>query len=449
MKVPLLSIEERKTTFKEVELGFTKEQALSEANRCLQCSAPSCVKGCPAGVNIPNFIKAFREGDIDKAVGIIREKNFFPSICGRICQHEKQCEGSCVLAKTKEGAICIGGIERFIGDNSPYPSRRNLVGKNVAIVGSGPSGLAVAAYLSLIGIHVTVLEGTNTFGGVIKYGVPEFRLPKDIVAKELSRLQDLGIDFEPNAKINEESLEQLAKRYDAVFIGTGVGKSKMLDIPGSGLKNIVSAMKFLVNLNQSGLTMISPGEKVVVIGAGYVGIDAARSAIRLGGDVTCLTMGTEEQLLLRMSIKDYEESKEEGVKFIFEIKVKEFLGNEKVEKVVYENHARGELEATKVVFAIGQEHDDDDSLKAPLKTNKTGCIEINEKHQTVISNVFAAGDCVHGPKTVIQAIDSGRKAAQAIIKFLDKKIADEAMGIKNINEPDKVTQKIDTTNKDI
>ncbi len=449
MKVPLLPIEERKTTFKEVELGFTKEQALSEAMRCLQCPVPSCVKGCPAGVNIPGFIKAFKEGDIVKAVTIIRERNFFPSICGRICQHERQCEGNCILAKTKDGPVTIGGIERFIGDNAPYPPRHNLVGKNVAVVGSGPSGLAVAAYLSIIGIHVTVLEGTNTFGGVIKYGVPEFRLPKDIVARELSGLHDLGIDFEPNAKINEESLEQLAKKYDAVFIGTGVGKSKRLDVPGSGLKNIMSAMKFLVNLNQSGLTMISPGEKVVVIGSGYVGIDAARSALRLGGDVTCLTVETEEQLKQRISIKDFEESKEEGAKFIFGVKVKEFLGTEKVEKVVYENHVRGEIEASKVVFAIGQEHDDDDSLKTPLRTNKTGCIEVNESHQTLIPNVFAAGDCVHGPKTVISAVDSGRKAAQSIIKFLDKKIADEAMGIKNITEMDKAVPKVDTTNKDI
>ena len=178
MKVPLLPLEERKTTFKEVEVGFNASQAVSEASRCLQCKAPKCVKGCPAGVNIPDFIKAFKEGEIAKAALIIREKNFFPSICGRICQHEKQCEGSCILGKTPDGPVCIGGLERFIGDNAPFASKHNLVGKNIAIIGSGPSGLAVAAYLATIGMHVTILEGTNSFGGVIKYGVPEFRLPK-------------------------------------------------------------------------------------------------------------------------------------------------------------------------------------------------------------------------------------------------------------------------------
>lgn len=448
MKVPLLPLEERKTTFKEIETGFNKEQALSEAARCLQCPVPNCVKGCPAGVNIPGFIKAFREGDIIKAVSVIREKNFFPSICGRICQQERQCEGACILAKTKEGPVSIGGIERYIGDNTPYPARHNLVGKHIAVIGSGPSGLAAAAYLSTIGMHVTVLEGTNTFGGVIKYGVPEFRLPKDVVARELAGLHDLGIDFEPNSKIGEETLDQISKRYDAVFIGTGVGKARILDVPGSGLKGVMSAMKFLVNLNQSGLPMIAPNEKLAVIGAGYVGLDAARSAIRLGGDVTCLTLETEDQLKQRISIKDFEEAKEEGVKFIFGVSVKEFLGTEKVEKLVYENHVRGELECSKVVCAIGQEHDED-SLKAPLRTGKNGCIEVNANNQTAISNVFAAGDCVHGPKTVIQAIDAGRKTAQSIIKYLDTKIANEAMGIKTIEEKEKVIPKVDESNKDI
>ncbi|MCX6804006.1 MAG: FAD-dependent oxidoreductase [Candidatus Diapherotrites archaeon] len=448
MKVPIIPLAERKTTFKEVETGFTKEQAITEAMRCIQCPVPNCVKGCPAEVNIPSFIKIFREGDTKKAADIIREKNFFPSICGRICQHEKQCEGNCILNKTKEGAVCIGGIERYIGDNTPYPERRNLAGKHIAIIGSGPSGLSAAAYLSQIGMHVTVLEGTNTFGGVIKYGVPEFRLPKDVVARELSGLQDLGIDFEPNSKIGEESLEQVSKRYDAVFIGTGVGKARILDIPGSGLKGVMSAMKFLVNLNQSGLQMVAPNEKLAVIGAGYVGMDAARSAIRLGGNVTCITTETEEQLKQRISLKDFEEAKEEDVKFIFGVKVKEFLGTEKVEKLIYENHVRGEIDCDKVVCAIGQEHDED-SLKAPLRTGKDGCIEVNEMNQTKIPNVFAAGDCVHGPKTVIQAIDSGRKTAESIIKYLDGKMASEALGMKHIDESQQVKKIADESNKDI
>lgn len=448
MNVPMLSIEERKTTFKEVEMGFTPEQAVIEANRCLQCKEPQCVKGCPAGVNIPGFIKAFRDGDIVKAVSVIREKNFFPSICGRICQQEKQCEGNCILKKTPQGPVCIGGIERFIGDNAPYPPRRNLVGRTIAVIGSGPSGLAVAAYLSQIGMHVTILEGTNAFGGVIKYGVPEFRLPKEVVSRELAGLHSLGIDFEPNAKIDEEGLEAISKKYDAVFIGTGVGKPRLLDVPGSSLKGVMSAMKFLININQSNIPMISKDEKVLVVGAGYVGIDAARSAIRLGGDVTCITIASEKEAFKNVSLKDYEEAKEEGVKFIFEAKIKEIVGHEQVSAALYSNHIEGKIECTKVICAIGQEHDED-SLKTPIRTGKNGCIEVNENLQTTISNVFAAGDCVHGPKTVIHAVDAGRKTAQSIIKYLDKKIANEEMGIKNIDDNPKIVTKVDMTNKDI
>lgn len=448
MNVPTIPIEERKTTFNEVEEGFTIEQAVAEANRCLQCKEPKCVRACPAGVNIPAFIKAFREGDVIKAVTIIREKNFFPSICGRICQHEKQCEGSCILNKTKEGSVCIGGLERFIGDNAPFPKRRNLVGKKIAVIGSGPSGLAVAAYLAQIGMHVTVLEGTNAFGGVIKYGVPEFRLPKKIVARELAGLNSLGIDFEPNAKIDEEGLENISKKYDAVFMGTGVGKPRILSVPGSSLKGVMSAMKFLININQSNIPMIEKNEKVFIVGAGYVGIDAARSAVRLGGNVTCITIDSKEKAFENVSLKDYEEAKEEGVKFIFDARVKEIIGKEKVEGVNYSNHIEGRVECTKVICAIGQEHEED-SLKSPIRTGEKGYVAVNESYQTIISNVFAAGDCVHGPKTVIHAIDAGRKASYAIIKYLDEKIANEEMGIHKIEEKTKIKKKIDLSNKDI
>jgi glutamate synthase (NADPH/NADH) small chain len=297
-------------------------------------------------------------------------------------------------------------------------------------------------------MHVTILEGTNSFGGVIKYGVPEFRLPKDVVSRDLVGLQDLGIDFEPNAKIDEEGLESISKKYDAVFMGTGVGKPRLLNVPGSSLKGVMSAMKFLINLNQSGLQTVTPGEKVAVVGAGYVGIDAARSAVRLGGEVTCLTFESEKQAREKVSYKDFDEAKEEGVKFIFGVKVKEISGKEKVEKVIYQNHVEGELECSKVICAIGQEHDED-SLKTPIRTGKNGCVEVNDNFQTSIANVFAAGDCVHGPKTVIHAVDTGRKASEAIVKYLDKKIADEEMGIKTVDISEKVIPKLDHSNKDI
>ncbi len=419
MKVPLLPLDERKTTFKEVEVGFTQEEAQKEANRCLQCKDPRCVKGCPAGVNIPLFIKLFREGKIDESAEVIRESEFFPSICGRICQHEKQCEGSCILSKAKEGAVCIGGIERYIGDHSKMPKQEKKNGKNVAIIGSGPSGLTTAAVLSLAGVNAVVMEGTNTFGGVIKYGVPEFRLPKEVVAREIAGLHDLGIDFEPNAKIDADSLEEMSKKYDAVFVGTGVGKPRLLTSEGSQLKGVLSAMKFLVNLNQSGIVTISPGEKVVVVGAGYVGIDAARSAVRLGGKVTCITKATREDAMKSVTEKDYVEAEEEGVKFMFGVSVDRFEGTEKVERVHYTNGEKGFIEVDKVISAIGQDHDND-SLKSVIKTGPDGNIIVNKKKQTIVPNVFAAGDCVHGPKTVIEAIATGRDAAKSILKYLDK-----------------------------
>ncbi len=418
MDVPKLSILKRKSSFDEVELGFTEEQALEEANRCLQCKNPACVQGCPAKVYIPKFIKEFRDGNIEQAAKTIREKNIFPSICGRICQHEKQCEGECVLSKSKEGAICIGGLERFIGDNAKFPTTpEKKISKKAAIIGSGPSGLTVAAILAKEGVDVTVFEGSNSFGGVIKYGVPNFRLPKETVARELNFLHELGVDLEPNAKIADESLEEVSKKFDVVFVGTGVGRARKLELPGDGLKGISSAMKFLVNLNQSEVPIIKKGEKLVVVGGGYVGIDAARVAIRLGANVTVVTLAKEEEALSAVSKKDFIEAKEEGVKFMFGVEVKRFEGIEKVEKVYYSNGEDGYLAVDKVIYAIGQKHDEDE-LKQPLRDDEKGCVVVNENHQTKIKNVFAAGDCVHGPKTVIHAIAAGRDAAKEMLKYL-------------------------------
>ncbi|MBT4191689.1 MAG: FAD-dependent oxidoreductase [Candidatus Diapherotrites archaeon] len=418
MQNPQISTEDRKTTFKEVEKGFTQKQALKEANRCLQCANPLCVKGCPAGVDIPGFIKLLKADKIKRAAKLIRESDYFPSICGRICQHEKQCEAACILAHKGE-QICIGGLERFVGDNAELPKKKfETNGKTAAIIGSGPSGLTTAAMLAQEGINVTVFEVSNSFGGVIKYGVPEFRLPKAVVARELKGLHELGIDFEPNAKIAEESLNKVSKKFDVVFVGTGVGATKKLEIMGHELKGVMSAMKFLVNLNQSDMPMINPGEKVVVVGAGYVGIDAARSAIRLGArKVTCVTIAKKEDALKSVSEKDYDDAEEEGVKFLFGLQVDRFDGTEKVEKVHYTNGKKGTLNANKVLVAIGQKHDKDE-LKKPLRNNGDGCIEVNTNNQTKLKNVFAAGDCVHGPKTVIDAIAAGRDAANAMLDYL-------------------------------
>lgn len=418
MEMPKLSMNQRKKTFDEVELGFTRQQAIDEANRCLQCKNPQCMEGCPARVNIPKFIKELREGNLEQAAETIRESNFFPSICGRICQHERQCEGNCILAKTGK-PINIGGLERFVGDNAEFPKNGKTVEGKAAIIGSGPSGLTVAAILAREGIDVTVFEGTNSFGGVIKYGVPNFRLPKETVARELKNLQELGIDFEPNSKISEESIQQISKEFDVVFVGTGVGKARKLNVPGAELKGVSSAMKFLVNLNQSEIPTIKEGDKLVVIGGGYVGIDAARAGIRLGAEVTVVTIASREDSIKSISEKDFIEAEEEGVKFMFGLEVTKLEGNEKVEKVYYSNGTKGYLEADKVIYAIGQIHDED-LIKQPLRDDEKGCVVVNEKYQTKINNVFAAGDCVHGPKTVIHAIAAGRDAAKEMMEFLKK-----------------------------
>ena len=324
MKIPLIDIKKRKTTFDEVEIGFTKKEALAEAKRCLQCADPLCVKGCPAHENIPKFIKLIKEDKLNEAAKVIREKNYFPSICGRICQQEKQCEGSCILERAGN-PINIGGLERYVGDNAVHPKAKKTTGKKVAIIGSGPSGLTAAANRALNGISVTVFERTHALGGVIKYGVPEFRLPKEVVGKELRALHDLGIDFEPDAKINDASIAKLAKEFDAVFMGTGVGLARKLKVKGVELKGIIPAMKFLVNLNQSDMPMINDKDNVVVVGAGYVGIDASRSAIRLGAKkVTCVTVATREDAEAGVSKKDYREAEEEGVKFMFGLTVNKF-----------------------------------------------------------------------------------------------------------------------------
>ena len=420
MNSSLLDLEKRKTTFEEVEKSYTLEEALAEANRCLQCADPLCMKGCPAKVNIPKFIKLFKEGKINESAKIIRERNYFPSICGRICQHEKQCEGNCILAKAGK-QINIGKLERYVGDNATYPKKKKTNGKKVAVIGSGPSGLTVAANLALKGISVTVFERTHALGGVIKYGVPEFRLPKAVVAKELRALHELGIDFEPDAKVSDEYIKKIAKEYDAVFLGTGVGMARKLDVQGSELKGIIPAMKFLVHLNQSDMPLINENDNVVVVGAGYVGIDAARSAVRLGAKkVTCVTVASREDAEKGVSKKDYIEAEEEGVKFLFGLMVDKFESkdNENVSSVHYTNGENGIIKADKVIVAIGQQQDEDD-FKQPLRDSKNGMVKVNENHKTRMKNVFAAGDCVHGPKTVIEAIAMGRDAAKEICGFLE------------------------------
>jgi len=466
VKVPLLDLKERISTFKEVELCYSEEEAQEEASRCLNCPVPSCVNGCLASVPIPQFINKIREKDYEGAKKLIQEKNYFPRICGRVCKHEAQCEGNCILAKSEE-AIQIGALEKFVSDtcaaraaekekekemlakngNEETNGKNGKNGKNghtandggdleekiksaikanvnprkIAILGSGPSGLTAALVLAKEGHEVKVFEATTTFGGVIKYGVPEFRLPKKVVEEELKKLLEAGVRFEVNPEMASKSLNELSREFDAVFIGTGLGDARELDIPGKELKGVMPALDFLIEFNRDrNHEIISRNERVIVIGGGYVGQDTARTIARLGGDVTIVTLESINELPVQR--KDIEEARDEGVKFLFVLKTVEFLGDKegKLESILFERKDGTEvsMKTEKAVIAVGQKPRKD-KFQDEIATKEDGLIHVNDKLQTSMPNVFAAGDCVTGPKTVIEAVVSGKNAAYNILEYFE------------------------------
>jgi len=459
VKIPLLDSKERTSTFKEVELCLSEEDALEEAKRCLNCPVPGCVNGCLAGVPISSFIQKILDKDFESALKLIEEKNYFPRVCGRVCKHEAQCEGSCVLAQTDD-AIQIGALERFVGDtcamreaekngkatngngngkvskNGEEATKVEEIEKNiksaiaevkpktprkVAILGSGPSGLTTALILAREGHEVKIFETTTTFGGVIKYGVPEFRLPRKVVEDEIKKLLAVGVKFEINPSVAESSLHNLSKEFDAIFIGTGLGEAKEIDIKGKELKGVVPALDFLIEFNKDrNHEIISRNERVIVIGGGYVGLDTARTIVRMQGDVTIVTLESINELPVQK--KDIEEARDEGVKLLFVLKATEFIGDKdgKLESIKFERKDGSEviMKAEKAIIAIGQKPRMN-QYHNEIATKEDGLIHVNERMQTTIPNVFAAGDCVTGPKTVIEAVVSGKTAAHNIIGYLD------------------------------
>ena len=435
-KMPLLPIEERISSFKEVELGYSRGKALEEASRCLECKEARCVQGCAVGIDIPSFIKEIKLGNEGKAMEIIERSNPFPRVCGRICQHEMQCEKGCIL-NAKGNAISIGALERYVSDNSNSTQvQMEKSGKRIAVIGSGPSGLSVAKRLALLGYSVKVLEAGTSFGGIIKYGVPEFRLPKSIVEEEIRGLIALGVEFEPHAHVNEaEDFDALLTEFDAVFFGVGIGEARRLEIEGKHLEGIFPAVKFLVNVNmQLGESVINRGEKVAIIGSGFVGLDAARTVIRLGGEATIVARESAEESLIGEG--QLKEAEEEGVKFMFGYTPIEFLGNVKLGAVKIANavkirrkdgridykagRERSEIAADKAIVAIGQRPKINKLLLDRIG-HKKGLISAEDNTKTRLSGVFAAGDCVTGPRTVIEAISFGNKAAQDIDEYLHNK----------------------------
>jgi len=439
--------------FEEVALGYTEDTAVLEAERCIQCKNTPCVEGCPVGINIPNFIKKIAERDCVGAIGIIKEKNNLPAICGRVCPQENQCEKFCTLGKKNE-PVAIGRLERFVADwelskgIKPAPISKNN-GEKVAIVGSGPSGLTAAANLVGLGYKVTVFEALHVAGGVLVYGIPEFRLPKAIVKQEIDNIAKLGVEIKTNyvvGKLNTVD-ELLEEGYDAVYIGTGAGLPRFMNIPGENLNGVYSANEFLTRNNlmkayrfPEYMTPIRVGKRVAVIGGGNVAMDAARTALRLGAESYIIYRRSFDEMPARR--EEMVHAKEEGVNFELLNSPIEIKGNEegRVTSIVCQRYELGEpdesgrrrpvpieeseyeIPVDTVVIAIGQGPNPLVQQTTPdLETNKWGNIVADESGQTSKPGVFAGGDIVTGTATVILAMGAGKKAAQAIHEYLQSK----------------------------
>lgn len=453
-KIPQQSPEERVINFLEVAFGFSKQQAEAEAKRCIQCKDPLCVKGCPVEIDIPAFIKLIAEGKQKEALQKIKERNNLPAVCGRVCPQEDQCEGVCILNK-KKIPINIGALERYAADYSAqglsrselnFRLARGTVPKKVAIVGSGPAGLTCAADLAKMGYRVIIFESLHVPGGVLVYGIPEFRLPKKIVENEIGYIKSLGVEIKTDNLIgNTYTLEELFKDgFKAIFVAVGAGLPQFLGIPGENLGRVYSANEFLTRVNlmkaykfPEYATPINIGRKVVVIGGGNVALDAARSALRMGKEVVLVYRRTEKEMPAR--IEEIENAKEEGIKFQALTQPIKIIGDEKrlvkgLECIRMELGGPDEsgrrsphpikdsnfiLEADTVIMAVGQNPNPLLSkVTAGLKANKGGTIAVDNNFMTSIPGCFAGGDIITGADTVIAAMGAGKKAAAAIDKYI-------------------------------
>ena len=447
--------EVRIRNFNEVALGYTEEQAIREAERCLQCPEPQCVKGCPVGIDIPAFIKLLREGKFREAIRKIREKNNLPAICGRVCPQETQCQMNCVLGK-KGDPVSIGRLERFLADweyehGIEIPEKPPLTGKRVAVIGSGPAGLTAAADLARLGHEVVVFEALHEPGGVLMYGIPEFRLPKRIVQAEVDYVKKLGVTIKTNAVIGRLfTIPELLKDegFDAVFIGTGAGLPRFLRVPGENLCGIYSANEFLIRINlMKGYmfpkwdTPIKIGKKVAVIGGGNVAMDASRCSLRLGAEeVHIVYRRSRAEMPARR--EEVENAEEEGIIFDFLANPVAFHGDEYgwvrqmecVRMKLTEPDESGRrrpvpiegsnffMDVDTVVIAIGQTPNPLIQQTTPgLEVSRRGTIVVDENMQTSIEGVYAGGDVVTGAATVISAMGAGKKAAESIHKYIMSK----------------------------
>ena len=442
----------RAANFEEVCYGYNAEEAALEASRCLNCPRPRCVEKCPVHINIPGFIHQINEGNLAAAAETIHSDSSLPSVCGRVCPQESQCEGACVLG-IKGEPVAIGKLERFVGDwaieHADELEKPEIKpnGKRVAIVGSGPAGLACASDLARAGYEVKIFEALHKVGGVLVYGIPEFRLPKDrIVAKEVEAVKRLGVEIEPDVIIGRTmTVDDLLDRegYDAVFVGSGAGLPRFMGIPGENLNGVYSANEFLTRANLMKAfkdeydTPIKAGKKVIVVGGGNVAMDAARTAKRLGAEVHIVYRRGEEELPAR--VEEVHHAKQEGIDFQMLTNPTEITGDEKgwvngikcVRMELGEPDASGRrspvtiegsdfhIDCDVVIMALGTSPNPlIKSTTKGLDTNRKGCIVADEEGRTTREGVFAGGDAVTGAATVILAMGAGRKAAKAIDEYL-------------------------------
>ena len=448
---------ERIKNFNEVAFGLTEAEAIKEATRCISCKKALCIGGCPVGIDIPEFVKLIKEQKFEESIKKIKEKNSLPAICGRVCPQESQCEEACILAKKGKG-IKIGHLERFVSDweleNSKKFTATTLqpkkLNKKIAIIGSGPAGLTCAADLAKIGYNVTIFESLHKPGGVLVYGIPEFRLPKKIVDTEVNYIKSLGVSLEPNMVIGKVvTINDLKEEgYKAIFVGTGAGLPYFLGINGENLVGVYSANEFLTrtNLMKAYLfpeydTPIKIGDKVAVIGGGNVAMDSARCAKRLGAkEVICVYRRSEKEMPAR--IEEIENAKEEGIKFEFLTNPLQIIGDEKgwvrgmecIRNKLGEPDKSGRrrpvaLEGSQfkfkidtVICAIGQGPNPLLLSTTPgLSLSKRGYIEAGQDTATTIDSVFAGGDITGGSATVIKAMGAGKIAAASIDEYIKKK----------------------------
>ncbi|MCW3984752.1 MAG: NADPH-dependent glutamate synthase [Candidatus Bathyarchaeota archaeon] len=454
VEVPKQDPKNRTKNFKEVVLGYTEEQAIAEASRCLNCAVPKCVEGCPVGVPIPQFIKLIKQNDYVASINKIKERNSLPAICGRVCPQEEQCQKMCIVGK-KGDPVSIGRLERFVADlererGITVPKVPAWNGKKVAVVGAGPAGLTVAADLAKLGYKVTIFEALHKGGGVLVYGIPEFRLPKQIVQAEIDYITKLGVEFQPDYLIGRIfTIDELFKNgYEAVFIGTGAGLPKFLCVPGENLNGIYSANEFLIRVNlmksynfPQSKTPIRIGKKVAVIGGGNVALDSARCALRLGADkVTIIYRRTRNEMPARQ--EEIENAEEEGIEFKYLTAPLKFIGDEQGNVKAMEiismrlcdaddtgrrqvapiDGSEATLDVDTVIVAIGRTPNPIIQSTTPgLKTERGGIIASDESFKTSLDGVYVGGDIATGEATVISAMGSGKIAAKAIHEYLSTK----------------------------